>query len=113
MALPMWCGGCADAPTHLRHPAGRFERDRATARRMAEGDRLVHKGRFPGSQSNHLAGRPVFGKTLGLLGGGGRIGTAVARRARGFDMRVLYWTPRRKPENLEREFAMTYAPFDE
>jgi glyoxylate reductase len=83
------------------------------ARRMAEGDRLVHKGRFPGSQSNYLAGSPVFGKTIGLLGGGGRIGTAVARRARGFDMRVLYWTPRRKPENLEREFAMTYAPFDE
>jgi glyoxylate reductase len=83
------------------------------ARRMAEGDRLVHKGRFPGSQSNYLAGSPVVGKTIGLLGGGGRIGTAVARRARGFDMRVLYWTPRRKPEGLEREFAMTYAPFDE
>jgi len=66
------------------------------ARRMVEGDRLVHKGRFPGSQSNHLVGAAVFGKTIGLVGGGGRIGTAVARRARGFGMRVLYWTPRRK-----------------
>ena len=82
------------------------------ARRLVEGDRLVHKRRFPGSQSSHLAGAAVFGKTLGLVGGGGRIGTAVARRARGFDMRVLYWSPRRKPESLEREFALTYVPLD-
>src|SRR5712691_2296019 len=83
------------------------------ARRMVEGDRLVHKGGFPGSQSNHLAGAAVYGKTIGLIGGGGRIGTAVARRARGFGMRILYWTPRRKPESLEREFAMTYVPLDQ
>jgi glyoxylate reductase len=82
------------------------------ARRMVEGARLVHKGRFPGSQSGHLAGSAVFGKTIGLIGGGGRIGTAVARRARGFGMRVLYWTPRRKPESLEYEFQMTYVPLD-
>jgi glyoxylate reductase len=83
------------------------------ARRMVEGDRLVHKGRFPGSQSNHLVGAAVFGKTIGLVGGGGRIGTAVARRARGFGMRVLYWTPRRKPQSLEREVAMTYVELDQ
>jgi glyoxylate reductase len=83
------------------------------ARRMVEGDRMVHKGRFPGSQSNHLVGAAVYGKTIGLVGGGGRIGTAVARRARGFGMRVLYWTPRRKPESLERETAMIYVPLDQ
>ena len=83
------------------------------ARRMVEGDRMVHKGRFPGSQSNHLVGAAVYGKTIGLVGGGGRIGTAVARRARGFGMRVLYWTPRRKPEGLEREMAMIYVPLDQ
>src|SRR5437660_1649122 len=83
------------------------------ARRMVEGDRLVHKRRFPGSQSSHLAGAAVYGKTIGLVGGGGRIGSAVARRARGFGMRVLYWAPRRKPENVERELAMTYAPLDQ
>jgi glyoxylate reductase len=83
------------------------------ARRMVEGDRLVHRGRFPGSQSSHLAGAAVYGKTLGLIGGGGRIGRALARRARGFDMRVLYWSPRRKPDGLERESAITYAPLDE
>jgi glyoxylate reductase len=83
------------------------------ARRMVEGDRLVQKGRFPGSQSNHLAGAAVYGKTIGLVGGGGRIGTAVARRAHGFGMRVLYWAPRRKPESLEREHGMTYVPLDQ
>ena len=83
------------------------------ARRMVEADRLVHKGRFPGSQSSHLAGAAVYGKTIGLVGGGGRIGSAVARRARGFGMRVLYWAPRRKPESVERELAMTYAPLDQ
>jgi glyoxylate reductase len=83
------------------------------ARRLVEGDRLVHKGRFPGSQSSYLAGSAVYGKTLGLVGGGGRIGQAVARRARGFDMRVLYWSPRRKPESLEREFDMSYMPLDD
>jgi glyoxylate reductase len=83
------------------------------ARRMVEGERLVHKGRFPGSQSSHLAGAAVFGKTVGLIGGGGRIGTAVARRARGFGMQVLYWSPRRKPESFERELQMTYVPLDQ
>jgi glyoxylate reductase len=84
----------------------------AVARRMIEGDRLVHANIFPGSQSNHLAGSWVWGKTLGLVGGGGRIGTAVARRARGFDMRVLYWTPRRKPESLERDIGLTFVPLE-
>jgi glyoxylate reductase len=83
------------------------------ARRMVEGERLVHKGQFPGSQSSYLAGAAVYGKTIGLIGGGGRIGRAVARRARGFDMRVLYWSPRRKSVDLEREYQMTYAPLDQ
>ncbi|HEY1363248.1 MAG TPA: D-glycerate dehydrogenase [Xanthobacteraceae bacterium] len=83
------------------------------ARRMVEGDRLVHKGRFPGSQSNHLLGAAVYGKTIGLVGGGGRIGRAVARRAGGFGMRVLYWGPSRKPESLEREHRMTYVPLEQ
>ena len=85
----------------------------AVARRLVEGDRLVRKGGFPGGQSNHLAGGWVHGKTLGLVGGGGRIGKAVARRAHGFSMRVLYWTPRRKPPKEEREAGLTYVPFDQ
>lgn len=82
------------------------------ARRMVEGDRLVRRGKFPGSQSNHLAGVRVYGKTVGLVGGGGRIGSAVARRAHGFGMRILYWGPRRKPEAVERELHMEYVSLD-
>jgi len=85
----------------------------AVARRMVEGDRLVRAGKFPGGQSRHLLGSFVWGKTIGLIGGGGLIGKAVARRAHGFGMRVLYWTPRRKPEAEEREAGLTYAPLDE
>jgi glyoxylate reductase len=48
-----------------------------------------------------------------LIGGGGRIGTSVARRARGFEMEVLYWAPRRRPEDFERELGITYVSLDE
>jgi len=85
----------------------------AVARRMVEGDRLVRAGKFPGGQSRHLLGGYVWGKTIGLIGGGGLIGKATARRAQGFDMRVLYWTPRRKPEDVEREAGLTYVPLDQ
>jgi glyoxylate reductase len=85
----------------------------AVARRIAEGDRLVRAGKFPGGQSRLLLGSFVWSKTIGLIGGGGLIGKAVARRAHGFGMRVLYWTPRRKPEAEEREAGLTYAPLDE
>lgn len=82
----------------------------AVTRNMIEGDRLVRAGKFPGSQSNHLAGSFVYGKTIGIVGAG-RIGQATARRARGFGMRILYWGPRRKPE-AEKEIGMEYVPLD-
>jgi len=85
----------------------------AVARRVIEGDRLVRQGVFPGAQSAHLLGAWVFGRTIGLIGGGGRIGKAVAKRAQGFSMRTLYWTPRRKPESEEREAGLTYVPYDQ
>jgi glyoxylate reductase len=85
----------------------------AVARRMMEGDRMVRAGKFPGGQSRHLLGSFVWGKTIGLIGGGGLIGKAVARRAHGFGMRVLYWTPRRKTETEEREAGLTYLPLDQ
>lgn len=84
----------------------------AVARRVVEGDRLVRAGIFPGAQSAHLLGAWVHGKTIGLIGGGGRIGKAVAKRAHGFSMRTLYWTPRRKPESEEREAGLEYVPYD-
>jgi len=54
----------------------------------------------------------VWEKTIGLVGGGGRIGRAVARRAHGFSMRTLYWGPRRIPETVERELGLDYVPLD-
>jgi glyoxylate reductase len=85
----------------------------AAARRIVEGDQLVRAGGFPGGQSSYLAGAWVYGQTIGLIGGGGRIGRAVARRAHGFSMRVLYWTPRRKAETEEQASGLTYVPLDQ
>jgi glyoxylate reductase len=85
----------------------------ALARRIVEGDGLLRAGVFPGAQSAYLLGAPVCGRTLGLVGGGGRIGRAVARRARGFDMSVLYWGPRRLAQADEQACGMTYAAFDQ
>jgi glyoxylate reductase len=84
----------------------------AVARRMIEGNRMLRAGKFPGSQSNHLAGSFVHGKTIGLIGGGGRIGKATARRALGFGMRLLYWSPRAKPE-AEKELGMQRVTLDQ
>src|SRR5690242_12928249 len=85
----------------------------AVARRVVEGDELVRKGIFPGAQSAHLLGASVYGRTIGLIGGGGRIGKAVAKRAQGFSMKTIYWTPRRKPEAEEKEAGLQYVPYDQ
>jgi glyoxylate reductase len=85
----------------------------AVARRIVEADLSVRHGVFSGGQSNHLIGGGVFAKTLGLVGGGGRIGAAVARRARGFQMNVLDWSPRRKPREHELELGITFVELDE
>jgi glyoxylate reductase len=83
----------------------------AVARRVAEADRLMRAGMFPGAQSCYLEGRGVSGKTLGLIGAG-RVGQAVARRARGFGMRLLYYDPRRPGAALEAELGLTWTPMD-
>ena len=61
----------------------------ATARRLVEGDRYVREGKFTQWEYMLLLGGDIHGKTLGVVGFG-RIGRAVARRALGFGMRVLY-----------------------
>lgn len=67
----------------------------SVARRIAEGDRLVRKGRWKGRWSyDFLLGRDVHGKTLGIIGMG-RIGSAMARRSEGFSMKVLYHNRKR------------------
>ena len=65
----------------------------AAARRVAEGDRVVRAGGWTEVDPGWLLGTEVTGKTLGIIGFG-RIGQAVARRAAGFEMRILYCSPR-------------------
>jgi glyoxylate reductase len=68
----------------------------AVQRRLVQGDRLVRSGRWRGSYADAILGQELTGSTLGIVGLG-RIGAAVARRARGFELRVLY-TQRRRVE---------------
>jgi glyoxylate reductase len=84
----------------------------AVARNIVQGDRLFRSGVYPGSQSNHLAGAAVSGKTLGLIGFG-RIGQAMARRGRGFDMTIIYADPRRLPPDEEKKFDAGHRSFDD
>jgi glyoxylate reductase len=69
----------------------------ATARRLPEGERAVRQGEWGEWSPTFLLGRDVHGKTLGIVGLGA-IGLAVARRALGFGMQVVYTSRRRKPE---------------
>ena len=84
----------------------------SAARNIVLGDRLFRQGVYPGSQSNHLAGYAVSGKTLGLVGFG-RIGQAVARRGRGFGMTIIYSDPRRLPAEEEAKFDAGYRSFEQ
>ncbi len=84
----------------------------AAARRIVEGDRFVHSGKWRRWTIDLLAGHDVHHKTLGIFGMG-RIGQAVARRAQGFSMRVLYHDARRAPEALERELALEFVDKDQ
>lgn len=84
----------------------------ATVRRVAEGDRVMRSGIFPGSQSNYVEGGTVSRKTIGLLGVGG-VGAAMAQRARGFAMNILYHDPRRLSAEKERELGATWVPFEQ
>jgi glyoxylate reductase len=83
----------------------------AVARRVVESDRLLRSGVFPGAQSAYLVGGAVHGRALGIIGLGA-IGTAVARRARGFGMRVLYTKRHRLSPSDERERGVEFAPLD-
>lgn len=69
----------------------------ATARRVGEGDRLIRTGRWDGWKPLELLGTDVSGTTLGIIGLG-RIGQAMARRAAGFDMRIVGWSRTRRED---------------
>ena len=83
----------------------------AAGRRVAEGDRYVRAGRWRTWGPELLLGGDVHGATLGIAGFG-RIGQAVARRAAGFGMTVLYWSRTRAEPALERELGATWVDFE-
>jgi glyoxylate reductase len=80
----------------------------ATARRLVEADRYVRDGKFRQWENMLLHGGDVHGKTLGIVGFG-RIGRAMARRAQGFGMRVLYQDAVAADPATERELRATRA----
>lgn len=73
----------------------------AAGRRVVEGDRFVRSGDWKGWQPTQMLGQDIHGKTLGILGMG-QIGQAVARRALGFGMKILYHDPRRLSAREEK-----------
>ena len=83
----------------------------ATARRVVEGDRYARSPQFTTYDPGYMLGREVHSATLGIVGMG-RIGSQVAKRARGFDMRVLYCNRRRRPE-LEASLGVAHTSLEE
>ncbi|MGH8103663.1 MAG: 2-hydroxyacid dehydrogenase, partial [bacterium] len=79
----------------------------AAARRIAESDRFIRDGMFVGWKPKLLMGVDVYGKTLGVVGLG-RIGYAVARRAKGFNMRVLYYDAMGPFPDREKELGLEF-----
>ncbi|GAA5507210.1 D-glycerate dehydrogenase [Novipirellula caenicola] len=84
----------------------------AVARRVVEGDRYVRGGHWQGWAPLQYLGLDISGSTLGLVGLG-RIGRAMIQRAKGFDMKVLYWNRTRMEPDEERELGVEYVELDE
>jgi glyoxylate reductase len=78
----------------------------ATARRIVEADSFTRQGNFKGWAIDMMLGADVYGATLGLIGVG-RIGRGVAHRAKGFNMRVLYYDPNALPPDAEAQLGAT------
>lgn len=83
----------------------------SAARRIPESDGFVREGRFVGWGPMLMLGYDVYGKTIGIVGMGD-IGAAVARRAKGFNMRILYHSRSRKVE-VERELGAEKVDFED
>jgi glyoxylate reductase len=83
----------------------------AAARRVVEAHAFVHSGEWKQWTIDLIAGEDVYGRTLGIFGMG-RIGQAVARRASGFGMRLLYHDARRAGEDVERRLGLEFVDKD-
>lgn len=84
----------------------------AVARRISEGDRLCREIGFKGWSPLFFLGDEVKGKTIGIIGFG-NIGRAVAKRAKGFEMNILYTQRHRVSDQVEQELQATYVSQDE
>ena len=84
----------------------------ATARRIVEGDKFLRQGKFKGWKPMLLLGTDVYHATLGIIGFG-NIGRAVARRAMGFDMKVIYYSSHKATAELEKKLNAEYRPLDD
>ncbi|HYX11256.1 MAG TPA: D-glycerate dehydrogenase, partial [Candidatus Acidoferrum sp.] len=84
----------------------------AAARRLPEGDRYVRAGKWKTWGPLLLLGPDVHGATIGIVGFG-RIGQAVARRAAGFGMTILYHDVQRASPEVEAEFGAIFLPLEE
>jgi glyoxylate reductase len=83
----------------------------ATARRVVEADKYIRSGKWKvGWHPTMFQGRDIYGATLGIIGMG-RIGSAIAKRASGFSMKVLYHDVVRRPQ-LEQELSMEYTEIE-
>jgi glyoxylate reductase len=83
----------------------------AVARRLVEGDTWVRSGTWPGWDIDQLVGADIHGKTLGIVGFG-RIGRRMARRAQGFDMRVIYYNRTRAAIDFEKDLRAEFVDMD-
>ncbi len=83
-----------------------------STRRIVEADKFLREGKFKGWSPSLFLGTDVYGKVLGIIGLG-RIGRAVARRARGFNIKVLYYEPVRLSNDIEKQLGVDYSPLDE
>lgn len=83
----------------------------AAPRRIGEAERYLRAGNWDSWSPNFMLGNDIYGKTLGVYGMG-RIGQAVARRASGFNMRVIYHSRTRLEPNVENELSADYVSFD-
>jgi glyoxylate reductase len=84
----------------------------SAARRVVEGDAYMRGGKYKGWDPLMILGSDVFGRTLGVIGFG-RIGQAVAKRAGGFSMKVLYYDTRRAAPETEKALNASFVPLDE
>jgi glyoxylate/hydroxypyruvate/2-ketogluconate reductase len=84
----------------------------ATAKRMTESEQFLRNGQWKKNTLKLMLGRDVHHATIGIVGMG-RIGQAVARRARGFDMNVIYYNRNRVSEDIERDCNASYVSKDE